>query len=78
MKLYKLCDSRGYNMAAYLSKHVNADENVIPAYGTVLKLIRQEEGSRKMNSCSTIPQQKGHARKPWAKDAVVEERGPSM
>jgi hypothetical protein len=55
MKLYKLCDRRGYNMAAYLSKYVNADENVIPAYGTVLKLTGQVEGSRKMNSCSIIP-----------------------
>jgi hypothetical protein len=56
-KLYKLCDSRGYtyNMAAYLSKHANDDVNVIPAYGTMLKLIRHVEGSRKMNSCSTIP-----------------------
>jgi hypothetical protein len=57
MKLYKLCDSRGYtyNMAAYLSKHANAVENIISAYGTMLKLIRQVEGSRKMKSFSTIP-----------------------
>jgi hypothetical protein len=47
IKLYKLCDSKGYthDVVVYLVKqHENAAENVTPTHGTVLKLIRKVEG----------------------------------
>jgi hypothetical protein len=74
-------------MGACLGKQrVNFAENVTPTYGTVLRLIRKVEAvghkfswiqqkNKKLRYRST--QQKVYASKLLARDAEVEERGPS-